>query len=67
MSSWIFSWALIFSVSIVEVILWQVFYGQYFRAPVETAKTKTLGQLIDEYVEDPTMEDFYELVEGDGS
>lgn len=38
---------------------------QYFRAQVETVKT--LGQLIDEYGEDPTMEDFYELVEGDGS
>lgn len=38
---------------------------QYFRAQVETVKT--LGQLLDEYQEDPTMEDFYELVEGDGS
>lgn len=38
---------------------------QRFMAQVETVKT--LGQLLDEYQEDPTMEDFYELVEGDGS
>lgn len=38
---------------------------QRFMAQVETVKT--LGELLDKYGEDPTMEDFYELVEGDGS
>lgn len=38
---------------------------QRFVALVEA--TKTLGKLLDEYQEDPTLEDFCELVEGDGS